>query len=134
VPTIQSQVRKGAPFTIEGSSGKTAGTVIFRLKGPFTARDMFNSQSPDAVRNLFEFHSSSDDAPPALNILDFSEVPYMDSMGLGTIVAHYVRCKSKGIRVIVAAASPRVLELLRLTKVESVLPLAVTVEEAEGAR
>jgi len=134
MPIIHSQIWKGVPFTIERSPGKAPGTVIFRLKGPFTARDIFNPQSPDSVRNLFELHAAPDDAPPALNILDLSDVPYMDSMGLGTIVTLYVRCKGKGIRVIAAASSPRVLDLLKLTKVDTVLPMAATVEEAESVQ
>ena len=134
MPIIHSRVWKGVPFTMERNAGKAPGTVIFRLKGPFTARDIFNPQSPDSVRNLFESHAAPDDAPPALHILDLSDVPYMDSMGLGTIVTLYVRGKGKGIRVIVAASSPRVLELLKLTKVDTVLPMAATVEEAESVQ
>jgi hypothetical protein len=33
-----AQVWKSSKFTIERNQGKTPGTVIFRLSGPFTAR------------------------------------------------------------------------------------------------
>ena len=36
----QVQIWKSSPFTIERKQGKAPGTVIFRLCGPFTARDM----------------------------------------------------------------------------------------------
>lgn len=72
-----------------------------------------------------------DEEPPTLNILDLTAVPYMDSAGLGVIVTHYERCQGKGIRIIVANASPRVLELFRMTKVDGILPLAATVEEVD---
>ena len=49
-----AQIWKSSKFTIERNQGKTPGTVIFRLTGPFTARDMHASLSPSALRNTFE--------------------------------------------------------------------------------
>jgi hypothetical protein len=46
-----AQIWKSSKFTIERNEGKTTGTVIFRLTGPFTARDMHASLSPSALRN-----------------------------------------------------------------------------------
>jgi len=66
-----------------------------------------------------------------VDILDLTDVPYMDSAGLGRIVRHYVHCRGKGVRVIAAGASPRVLELFKMTKSEVVIPLTATVEEAD---
>ena len=66
-----------------------------------------------------------------MNILDLTDVPYMDSAGLGIIVRHYVRCKSKGVRLIVAGAVPRVLDLFKMTKVDGLIPATATVKEAE---
>jgi hypothetical protein len=40
IPMAVAQVWKSSKFTIERNQGKTPGTVIFRLSGPFTARDM----------------------------------------------------------------------------------------------
>jgi len=132
MPTVQGQIWKGSPFTIERSEGKTSATVIFRFHGPFTAGDMYGSLTPFALRNLLDFQSTGDDGPPALNILDLTDVPYMDSAGLGMIVQHFVRCKSKGVRLIAAGAGSRVLDLFTLAKVDGLIPTAVTVEEAEA--
>ena len=126
-----AQLWKTTPFTIERKEGKTPGTVIFRLCGPFTARDMFGTLAPIGLLNILSFQSTPSEELPALNILDMTDVPYMDSTGLGRIVSHYVHCRGKGIRMIVAGASPRVLELFRLTKVDSTIPMAATVEEAD---
>ena len=128
---IEAQVWKATPFTIERKEGNAAGTVIFRLCGPFTARDMFSSVAPAALQNVLNFQSTPGEEPPALNILDLTEVPYMDSTGLGRIVSHYIHCRGKGVRMIAAGAGPRVLELFRMTKVDLVIPITVTVEEAE---
>src|SRR6267154_1360720 len=65
-----AQVWKSSKFTIERNQGKAPGTVIFRLSGPFTARDMHGALSPDALRNTFEAeernepHAISTHAPP----------------------------------------------------------------------
>ena len=80
---------------------------------------------------MLNFQSTPNEELPALNILDLTDVPYMDSTGLGRIVSHYVHCRSKGIRMIAAGAGPRVLELFKMTKVDSVIPMTVTVEEAD---
>jgi ABC-type transporter Mla MlaB component len=131
MPTVQAQVWKGSPFNIQREKGKTPNTVILRFHGPFTARDMYGALTPFALNNMLAFQSPGNDGPPALNILDLTDVPYMDSAGLGIIVRHYVRCKSKGVRLIVAGAVPRVLDLFKLTKVDGLIPATDTVEEAE---
>jgi anti-anti-sigma factor len=131
----QPQIWQPTPFNIERRQGKAPGTVIFRLSGPFTARDMFGTLTPIALHNILSFqstHSPEDqEDTPTLNILDLTEVPYMDSTGLGRIVSHLVHCKGKNIRMIAAGATPRVLELFRMTKVDTVIPLAATLEEAD---
>jgi len=123
-----AQVWKSSKFTIERSPGKTPGTVIFRLSGPFTARDMHGALSPDALRNTFEAEEGD---PHALHILDLTEVPYMDSAGLGLIVSHYVRCQDRGVRLVVAGVSTRVVQLFEMTKVDGFFPRIATVEEAD---
>lgn len=120
MPTIATQIWNGSRFTVERAESEMHGT-IFRFSGPFTARDMYNSLSPDAFRHILE-SVPGDEQPPA-HILDLTEVPYMDSMALGLLASHYVRCQSKGIRLSITGVSPRVRELLRITKMENALPI-----------
>jgi anti-anti-sigma factor len=124
-----AQVWKSTKFAIERSQGKTPGTIIFRLSGPFTARDMYAALSPDALRNTFESEEKND--PHALHILDMAEVPYVDSAGLGLLVSHYVRCQSRGVRLVVAGVSPRVLQLFEMTKTDEFFPRIAKVEETD---
>jgi anti-anti-sigma factor len=49
-------------------------------------------------------------------VLDLSEVQYMDSSGLGALVAIYVSTKRAGKRLQLIKLSERVQELLRITK------------------
>jgi len=123
-----AQVWKSSKFTIERCEGKTPGTVIFRLAGPFTARDMYGSLSPAALRNTFE---SEDAAKHTLHILDLTEVPYIDSAGLGLIISHYVRCQGRSVRLVVAGARSRVVQLLQMTHVDKFFPRFETIEDAE---
>ena len=42
----QAQLWKGTPFSITRQVGKASDTVIIRLSGHFTARDMYGSLTP----------------------------------------------------------------------------------------
>jgi anti-anti-sigma factor len=125
-----AQVWKSTKFSIERGEGKAPGTVIFRLTGPFTARDMHGSLSPAALRNTFELPESA--GPEMLHVLDLTEVPYIDSAGLGMIVTHHVRCQARGVRLVLAGAGERVVQLLEMTKVDKFFPRVGTAEEAES--
>jgi anti-anti-sigma factor len=127
----QAQIWKSSPFSIERKAGKAPGTVIFKLCGPFTARDMYSSLTPVDLHNMLDFQSTPSEELPALNILDLTEVPYMDSTGLGMIVKQYVRCQGKGVRMVAAGASERVLELFKLTKMDGVISTSSTVDDAD---
>ncbi len=94
---------------------------------------MYECQTPDAVNSILSFHSTPDEQLPVLNILDLSEVPYVDSMGLGLIVTHYAHCQRKGIRMIAVGVGQRVLELFKLTRVDGLIPMAATIENVETA-
>jgi anti-anti-sigma factor len=133
MPILQAQIWKGSTFTIERKEGRTAETVIFRLSGPFTARDMYGALTPTALRNLFESEQAPGEQPPSLTIFDLTHVPYMDSAGIGMIVGQHVRCLGNCARMIAVGVTPRVRELFKITKVDTFLPMAATVEEAEAS-
>ena len=113
-------MQQDGPLTITRREGASADVLIFELTGPLTLRNMFDFQN--------ELRSSP---TPRLTIFDLSGVPYMDSAGMGLVMNHYVHCQTRGVKLIVAAASNRILDLFKVTKVDSVLPMAPTVAEAE---
>jgi len=115
------QVWKSHNFSIAAITGDEPGAVIFRLDGPFAARDIYNSLSPQEVRHIFE--TLLVDKQPSVQIFDLSGVPYMDSAGLGMLVRLYVSSRNNGIRMSISGCTPRVRELLKLTKTDSVLPI-----------
>jgi signal transduction histidine kinase len=59
------------------------------------ARDMYGSLTPLAMRNMFESDATRNDEPVKASIFDLTEVPYVDSAGLGMIVSHCVRYQAK---------------------------------------
>ena len=111
-----------APLSFAISKGTTPGTRIFTLVGPLTLRNLFELQAE--LRNA--------DMPP-VTILDLIGVPYMDSAGMGLIINCYVHCQNRGVKLVVAGVSPRVHELFKMTRVDTVIPQAASVEEAESA-
>lgn len=111
-----------APLAIESKTGRTPGTVIIRLAGPLTLRNLFG---------LLPLLRSGD--VPSVSILDLEAVPYMDSAGMGAIVNYYVHCQHRNARLIVAGVNSRVMELFKMTHVDRVIPLTASVEEAEAA-
>jgi len=110
-----------APLSVERQAGRVLGTRILRCIGPLTLRNLFTFQ--DELRQGLE---------PFAVIVDLANVPYMDSAGMGALINYYVHCEKLGIRLTVTGVSSRVMELFKLTKVDTVIPLAATVEEAEG--
>jgi anti-anti-sigma factor len=127
--TVPAQIWKGSTFHIERSQGQSPDSLVFRFSGPFTARDMYAALTPAALKTLFETEPTPRH-PASINIFDLTEVPYMDSCGLGLIVGHFVRCQNKGVRFVAAGVSPRVLQLLQTTKTDHLFPLTGTVDDA----
>ena len=66
-------------------------------------------------------------------ILDLTEVPYMDSSGLGALLNGYVGSQKHGGQFALAGVAPRVRELLQITKIEPLFRIYRTVEEAARA-
>lgn len=121
-----------AQFSFERRPGKEPGTVILSFFGPFTVRDVYGSLPATALHKALQLEPDPGECEPVKNILDLSRCTYMDSTGLGMIVTHHVRCEKKGIKLVAAAMSPRVREVFRMTRVENIVSIAATVEEAEG--
>jgi anti-anti-sigma factor len=56
----------------------------------------------------------------------------MDSAGMGLVMNHYVHCQTRGAKLVVCGANTRVMDLFKVTKVDTILPLTATLEEAEA--
>ncbi|MFZ0301857.1 MAG: STAS domain-containing protein [Terracidiphilus sp.] len=107
-----------SPLTFQRIDGKTNGTSIFRLVGPLT------------IRNLFEIQTALRADPlPQVTVVDLTQVPYMDSAGMGVIVNCYVHSVNHGAEFIAVGVSDRVMELFKLTRVDKLIRMR---ESADG--
>ncbi len=92
---------------------------VLRLNGPLT------------LGTLFEFQNVVRDGNPGNLILDLTDVPYMDSAGLGSILGAYASCQQRGHRFALAGLGDRVKTILRITRVDDLLPIYSTLQEAQ---
>ena len=128
--SVRTEMWKNQTFTIERIEGQAHSTIIYQITGTFNARDMYGSMKQVQLGNIFEFKPEHGAEIPTRHIFDLTQVPQMDSSGLGVLVSHFIACRAKGIRVIIVGPSPNVKQLFKFTKVDTILPISVTVEEA----
>ena len=97
-----------------------ADVTLFQLRGPFTLSTMFAFQS--ALRE------------PDLKgcIVDLTEVPYMDSAGLGVQLGHFAHSQRHGVKFAIAGVSSRIRTIFEITHTDQVLPIYPTPQDAEN--
>jgi len=94
------------PLTIEDLGIQDRQRVL-RLAGPLT------------LATLFEFQKLVRAASGANLVLDFTQVPYVDSAGVGAMVGAYVRHQKDGHTLTLAGANERIRNTLKVTRVEN---------------
>lgn len=109
------------PLNIEDSVRADNGCRILRLQGPLL------------ISNLFEFQSKVRANTCQMLILDLTGVPYIDSAGLGSLVAAYVNHQKEGRSLALVGVCERVRYSLRLLNVESFFKFFDSLAAAEGA-
>ena len=108
-------------LTVERYEGVAEDQRILLLKGPITIQT--TPQFERAVR--------SENAETM--ILDLSDVPYIDSVGLGSLVATYVSHQKTGRCLVLTGVKPRVGKILEITKVKDFFVTFATTWEAVEA-
>ncbi len=111
-----------ADFSMSWSDGKLAGARTLKLSGPFTILGRFR-----IIRDSLR----TERAPIA--IVDLSDVPYMDSAALGSLLGLHVSCQQHQRRYALVGASDRLQTLFRVSGVHSILVMFATLLEAEAA-
>ena len=66
-------------------------------------------------------------------IFDLTAVPYADSAGLGVLIHAYGLVNSRRGAIRIAGAAARVADLLRMTSMDTLLPMDATVEDGISA-
>ena len=106
---------------IEKLSGTTPGVQILKLTGPFT------------IVGLFDFQEIIRIDPPPGTVVDLTEVPYMDSAALGSLLGMHVSCQRHDRKYALAGVSDRLKTLFRVAGVDNFLVICPSVAEAEAA-
>jgi len=107
------------PLKIKTHPGQNDGQLVIALSGPLTLNTLFDFQ---AVVRAEKARSM---------IIDMSEVPYVDSAGLGSIMNAHVSCAKNGRRFALAAVPDRVRTMLGVARVDTVLAIFPTTQEAQ---
>ncbi len=102
-------------------SGQSPDTAIFRLNGPFTLSTMFGLQNDLRAADVKNV------------IIDLTNVPYMDSAGLGVLLGQTAHCQRLGNKMALAGVSPRVLTIFEITHTDSMMSFFPTAEAADAS-
>jgi anti-anti-sigma factor len=106
---------------IVASKGAHQGERILQLKGPLCIHTIFDFQT--AVKA---------EASPTL-IVDFSNVPFVDSAGLGILVGAQLSARRENRKLVLAGMNTQVKALFDMTKVNEFFSIYPTIQDAEAA-
>jgi anti-sigma B factor antagonist len=110
-------MRDGA-LTIERVVSPEKGYETMKLDGPLT------------LSTLFELQESLRKDPAPKMLIDLSSVPYIDSAGLGALLSFHASCKRTGREYVLAGMAARVYTMFAASKVDKLVNLRPTIQEA----
>ncbi len=108
------------PLQIEDVSGTPAGQRVLRLSGPIL------------LSNFFQFQALVRSSTAPTLILDLTEVPYIDSAGIGALVGAYVNHQKDGRRLALVGVTQRVRNTMQVTHVEQFFPFYDSLAAAQA--
>jgi anti-sigma B factor antagonist len=94
---------------------------IYQLKGPMV------------LGNMFAFQEVLRSASATTTVLDMTDVPYMDSAGLGILTNSYVSHQKNGRKLLLVGVNERVQTLFQITRLDQLFNVFPTVESARLA-
>jgi anti-sigma B factor antagonist len=109
------------PLALEDIAGPKDGQRILRLTGPLT------------MSTLFDFQSRVRTDTSRVLLLDFTNVPYVDSAGIGAMVGAYVTHQKDGRSLYLIGVNERVQNALKVTHVEKFFNFVDSLTAAEQA-
>ena len=108
-------------LVIEDLAGLKPGQRILRLNGPLV------------ISNFFDFQSKVRTDESQALIIDFTNVPYADSAGIGALVGAYVNRQKSGRSLSLVGVNDRVRAALKVTHVEQFFRFFDTLDSAQQA-
>ena len=108
------------PLQIENVAGSRQGLRVLRLTGPLT------------LSNLFEFQSLVRAETAPVTVIDLTNVPYIDSAGIGALLGAHVSRQREGRSLALVGINERVQNALEITRVLQFFSVYGSVAEAES--
>lgn len=98
------------------------GTVLVRPEG-----EVDLARSPSLRHRLMEVIG----AGPTKLILNLTDVPYMDSSGVATLVEALQQCRGRNAELILAAMQPRVRSVFEIARLDTVFTICDDLQTAQ---
>jgi anti-anti-sigma factor len=97
------------------------GARLMKLTGPLTLKTLFD----------FQMVSRQESSHPV--IADITDVPYMDSAGLGSLISVFASCQRTNRGFAIIGVSERIRSLFEVTHCDGLLPCFTTLDAADAA-
>ncbi len=91
---------------------------------------MLRIHGPLLLGNFFPLQNIVRSEHGPLLILDVSDMPYIDSAGIGCLVGAHVSRENSGRKLILVGANERLITSLKVTKVDQLFTISDTIEQA----
>ena len=101
-----------------------AGTNVIDVQGELTG---------DAESGLLNAYAQADGATTRLIVLNFKQLSYMNSSGVGLLITIVVRARRQGKKLAAVALPPHFKKILLLTRLNEALPIYDTQADLEAA-
>ena len=118
---LQSPAMALQELTVERYAGVTDEQRVLLVRGPLT------------IQTTPQFERAVRQESAETMILDLSDVPYIDSVGLGSLVATYVSHQKAGRCLVLTGVTARVMKVLKITNVHNFFMTFPTTWEAVEA-
>jgi len=97
-----------------------SGSVVIRLHGPLL------------LGNFFPLQTMVRSDTSELLIIDLTDMPYIDSAGIGCLVGAHVSRENSGRKLVLVGVNDRLMTSLKVTKVDQLFSFAPSVERARA--
>ncbi|RIK68481.1 MAG: hypothetical protein DCC65_02485 [Planctomycetota bacterium] len=111
------------PFLLESRASEN-GVIIARMSGSCTME-----VAESVCRQVLDLVSRAE----RVLIVDMSNLDFIESMGLGGLVAGYLRARKQGREVRLCAPQPAIRELLEMTRLTLLFRVFDSVAEAQAS-
>jgi anti-sigma B factor antagonist len=106
-------------LSLDAKDGGAPGQRVLTMNGVLT------------ISTLFAFQEFAHADQSKALILDMTDVPYIDSAGLGSIISAYVSREREARKLVLAAVNDRVKMVMTVSGVDQLFQIYPTVPEAE---